>query len=50
MKRLIAKFNLAILYYVVGVKKGKDIKGQSYVELMGHDNRLISKIVRKSTL
>lgn len=33
---------------VEGTKKGKKIKGKSYVELVGYDNRIISKLIRNS--
>jgi len=33
---------------VSGIKKGKKIKGNSYVELVGYDNRIISEIIGKS--
>ncbi len=33
---------------VSGKKAGTPIKGQSYVELVGYDNRLIAKLIRKS--
>ena len=33
---------------VEGTKKGKKIKGKSYVELVGYDNRITSKLVRSS--
>ncbi|MFC1649477.1 lipocalin family protein [Patescibacteria group bacterium] len=31
-----------------GTKKGKNINGKSYVELVGYDNRIMSKLLRSS--
>ena len=33
---------------VEGTKKGKKIEGKSYVELVGYDNRIISKLIKSS--
>ena len=33
---------------VEGTKKGKKINGESYVELVGYDNRILSKLIRDS--
>jgi len=35
---------------VDGIKGSKIISGKSYVELMGYDNRIISELIRDSTI